>query len=194
MPDRKTEILQTAAAILREKSFSAFSYADLEQALGIRKASIHHHFATKEKLALALLDYYACNARKAMQGLVDAHATPGAILSAFLDGAEAMMLGEGRVCPHSVFAIDGDQLPASVIDKLAELQEGYIAGIGELLGAAREAGEVDFVGAPEDQARLLMVALQGARAVGLPGRREALFRDVVQQLRRSLGLAQSAPA
>ncbi len=38
--------------------YAAFSYADLSERVGIRKASIHHHFPTKEDLGTAVIDAY----------------------------------------------------------------------------------------------------------------------------------------
>lgn len=43
---------------MRTRGYSAFSYADLSELVGIRKASIHHHFPTKEVLGGALIDSY----------------------------------------------------------------------------------------------------------------------------------------
>ncbi|HIE19064.1 TPA: TetR/AcrR family transcriptional regulator, partial [Candidatus Bathyarchaeota archaeon] len=34
--------------------YGGFSYSDLSKALGITKASIHHHFPSKEELGLAV--------------------------------------------------------------------------------------------------------------------------------------------
>ena len=58
MADRKTEILDAAADLVQSRSFSAFSYQDLSDILGIRKASIHHHFRTKDDLGVALAEHY----------------------------------------------------------------------------------------------------------------------------------------
>ena len=189
MSDRKQQILETTAAILRHKSFSAFSYADLEHELGIRKASIHHHFATKETLALALLDFYSGNARALLGQLVDSQPTPGARLGAFLDAAEDMLVhGEGNVCPHAVFEVDAHQLPTSVLDRVAQLQGDYIAGLAQLLDVARDAGQATFDGDATDQATMVMAALQGARGMILPGEEPTRFRSVVAQLKRAMGL------
>ncbi len=51
-------LLSHAETFARERGFSAFSFADLAQAAGIRKASVHHHFATKDRLALVLMSRY----------------------------------------------------------------------------------------------------------------------------------------
>ena len=48
-------ILKTAQALMIERGYSAFSYADISEAVEIKKPSIHHHFPTKAGLAAAVL-------------------------------------------------------------------------------------------------------------------------------------------
>ena len=65
MRDTRTELLIQAESLVRGRGWSGFSYADLAEAVGIRKASIHHHFRTKDDLGAALVD--ATLARRAYQ-------------------------------------------------------------------------------------------------------------------------------
>src|ERR1700760_1947386 len=47
-------ILDAANSLLISRGYSAFSYADVAEAVKIRKASIHHHFPTKAGLGVAV--------------------------------------------------------------------------------------------------------------------------------------------
>jgi len=47
----REKLLKEATLLMCRNGYSAFSYADLSKVIGISKASIHHHFATKETLA-----------------------------------------------------------------------------------------------------------------------------------------------
>jgi TetR/AcrR family transcriptional repressor of nem operon len=51
-------LIQTAENLMRTRGYTAFSYADLSETVGIRKASIHHHFPTKEDLGTAIVEEY----------------------------------------------------------------------------------------------------------------------------------------
>ncbi|REG45505.1 TetR family transcriptional regulator [Paraburkholderia sp. BL6669N2] len=51
-------LLNAAEHMMRSKGYAAFSYADLVDEVGIRKASIHHHFPTKEDLGVAIVEGY----------------------------------------------------------------------------------------------------------------------------------------
>src|SRR5581483_126772 len=52
------QILDLAETLIQTRSYGAFSYQDIADALGITKASIHYHFATKAALGSAVVDRY----------------------------------------------------------------------------------------------------------------------------------------
>ena len=74
--DRKEEILEIATELLQARSFSSFSYADLSARLGISKASIHHHFPTKEAMARALVERFRASNRQLLVDLDRQHKDP----------------------------------------------------------------------------------------------------------------------
>lgn len=56
--DKKNEILDCAQTLIQKRGYNGFSYADISSTVGIRKASIHHHFSTKVDLAVAVVERY----------------------------------------------------------------------------------------------------------------------------------------
>ncbi len=62
-------ILEAANTFLIDRGYSAFSYADIAETVGIRKASIHHHFPTKAGLVVAVLRRHRSNIAAAMKSL-----------------------------------------------------------------------------------------------------------------------------
>ena len=56
--DTGEQILDRAEALIQTRGYSAFSYQDISEALGIRKASIHYHFPSKTDLGIAVVDRY----------------------------------------------------------------------------------------------------------------------------------------
>ena len=45
--DTAEQILDLAETLIQTRGYSAFSYQDIADSLGIRKASIHYHFPSK---------------------------------------------------------------------------------------------------------------------------------------------------
>src|SRR5256714_7189456 len=56
--DTAEQILDLAETLIQTRGYSAFSYQDIADSLGIRKASIHYHFASKADLGVAVVDRY----------------------------------------------------------------------------------------------------------------------------------------
>ncbi len=55
---KKTEILDAAQEIIQLRGYNGFSFADISETVGIRKASIHHHFPSKAALGVAVIRRY----------------------------------------------------------------------------------------------------------------------------------------
>ena len=58
-PDTATRMLDIAERLAQTRGFNGFSYSDIAAELGIAKASLHHHFATKADLGRALMQRYS---------------------------------------------------------------------------------------------------------------------------------------
>lgn len=185
--ERKQQILATAADILQHKSFAAFSYQDLAERLGIRKASIHHHFPTKDELGIELLKFFQARGDALMAETLADAASPGEALRMIFSMCEKVMLdGETKVCPSCAFEVDAKNLSPALIEMLRQSNESFQNQLAKLLDAARAGGEIAFLGDVKDQAATLVSALQGARiAEPIMGREH--FRGVVRQLLQSLG-------
>ena len=75
--DTRQLILDKSEVLVRTRGYTAFSYADLAADLGVTKASVHYHFATKEELVLAIFRRCTERARGAMGGATYGGATYG---------------------------------------------------------------------------------------------------------------------
>jgi AcrR family transcriptional regulator len=52
----KEAILESAAQVIRQKGFHGASMADIADAVQLQKASLYHHFSSKQEILLELLD------------------------------------------------------------------------------------------------------------------------------------------
>lgn len=73
----RTALLDSAESLARMRGYNGFSYADLSREVGIRKASIHHHFPTKADLALAVLERYRREFTAGLEQLTRSQPTAG---------------------------------------------------------------------------------------------------------------------
>jgi len=85
--ERKTQIVQTAAKLFREKGYKAVSMRDLAEGLGIKAASLYNHISSKEQiLSSIIMDVVreftthmnqtypkACSVRQKLEDIVQMH-------------------------------------------------------------------------------------------------------------------------
>ena len=55
--DRRRQILETAARLIREKGYQATALRDIADACGLTKAGLYHHCRSKEHLLLEIMNY-----------------------------------------------------------------------------------------------------------------------------------------
>ena len=111
-------LMQRAEDLIRTRGYAAFSFADLARAAGIRKASVHHHFPTKETLGCAVIEDYlhrfAAELSAVWRTYPDAPARLRAFAGFFTSSAMAGML---PLC--AALAAQRDSLPQSMRDHTA---------------------------------------------------------------------------
>ncbi|MGD8327124.1 MAG: TetR/AcrR family transcriptional regulator [Sphingomonadales bacterium] len=56
LDDARTQILTTAQQLAQRRGYGGFSFRDIAKEVGIKSASIHYHFPTKDDLVVALVD------------------------------------------------------------------------------------------------------------------------------------------
>ena len=58
--ERRLQILQVAVSLFSQRGFRGTTTKEIAQAAGVSEAMVFRHFATKEELYSAILDYKAC--------------------------------------------------------------------------------------------------------------------------------------
>ena len=108
--DTKTALLDCAQNLIQRVGVNAMSYQDLSSAVGIRKASIHYHFPSKNDLIKALLSRCRVDYHAAYTAIADG---PGSAPEKLRSVAEmfANSLREGKVCLVGMLTVDKETLP-----------------------------------------------------------------------------------
>lgn len=161
-PNRKQQILELSADLLREKGFSGFSYQDLARALGINKASVHHHFAQKEDLGLALCDWTEQWLQQGFDHFDASNDSPLAKLNHYLATAARHTFSEQKLCPVSALNSELLRLPDSMQQRLAGLAEFELHWVEQVIRQAQQNAEINALASPAEMARLFIHSCKGA--------------------------------
>jgi TetR/AcrR family transcriptional regulator, transcriptional repressor for nem operon len=180
-PRTASRILDIAEGLTQTRGYNGFSYADIAAELGITKASLHHHFASKAELGLALIARYADGFAGALRAIDDGGDDALGKLRSYAKLYEAVLRGQ-RLCLCGMLAAEYATLPQPMqeaIRKFLDLNEAWLARVMEE-GRASKLLRAD--GSPREMARMLLGALEGAMLVAWPYRDTRRFESAARQL------------
>jgi TetR/AcrR family transcriptional repressor of nem operon len=137
----REQILAVARGFIETRSYLGFSFQDVADAVGVRKASLYHHFATKEALGIAVI-------RTATQGFKDWDAArarePKDALESYFRMYRNTLRAGSAVCPAGALApgwgVINDELRLAVQD-LRNTQVTWLTGVLGALASAQGARE-----------------------------------------------------
>ncbi|MGI3185114.1 TetR/AcrR family transcriptional regulator [Nioella aestuarii] len=177
----KADLLNHAETLARSRGIDAFSYADLAAATGIRKASVHYHFATKADLTLALIEDYSARIIEALGHVVDQSPNAASALAGFLSLYRSA-LGDGdSLCLCVAFSASTNSLPATTLARVESFRHDVTDWLVGQFQRAREDGSVHAVIDPRKEAAALFALVEGAQLVARASRNPDRFTDAVSQ-------------
>jgi TetR/AcrR family transcriptional regulator, transcriptional repressor for nem operon len=191
MPDA----VATADAIIRcartsiiAGGYNGFSYADIADVVGIRKASIHHHFPTKVELVRTLVKQYR---QEADMGIAEIERRfPDAIdqLRSYTGFWEACIGDpDTSYCVCALLATQIPVLPQEIVLELRAYFRALSAWLASVLDRGARQGNITFSGSAQSEAEMFMATVHGAmlsaRAYGDPKIFAATTQPAIERLR-----------
>ncbi|WP_268235310.1 TetR/AcrR family transcriptional regulator [Silvibacterium dinghuense] len=155
--------MKSAEALMIERGYSAFSYADISEAVGIRKPSIHHHFPTKAALAAAVLKAHREKTIEGTAQLDRQIEAPRKRLHAYVQYWEGCI--RKHTVPFCVAALMGAELPSLPEEVQVEVRLHFRAlseWLERTLKAGVKAGDIRLHDSAATEAQTLMAVVHGA--------------------------------
>jgi TetR/AcrR family transcriptional regulator, transcriptional repressor for nem operon len=189
MSETAVRVLDVAARLAQTRGFNGFSYADVALKLGITKASLHYHFASKAQLGSALIVRYThgfCAALAQIDGPDSQHT-----LRQYVQLYEDVLVRD-EMCLCGMFAAEYSTLPAQMQQELMRFFDANDTWLAAVLQRGRTLGGLQFDGAALEAARTLTAGLEGAMLLSRSYREPARFATISSRLLSGLGVAPPA--
>lgn len=186
--DTKKVLLIEAEKLVRSRGYSGFSYADLENIVGIRKASIHYHYRTKEELVASVLEEYRDRYEKSFSSIEESRSDAidriDDYAKLYFDGID-----RGLGCLCAVLSAEFDAVPDSLKTGVEAFFKRHHAWLADVYRDGLVKGTVSTELGADEAAHLILSTLEGALLVEpwITGRDG--FRITVNALRKSLAPA-----
>jgi len=187
--DTAQRLIEVAMELIQTRGFSAISYQDLADRLGIRKASIHYHFPSKTDLGVAALRAYVGGFASAL-AQIDANPrlTFARRFDQYCEPFRALAATPDKVCMCGALASELFALPEEMRPLIRSFFATHEAWLTALIRQGTKSGEFQRMAAPEKVAHTIFAALQGSlmvrRTAGEPAKTDAVIATLRAMLLR----------
>ncbi len=164
------------------RGYSGFSYADVSEAINIRKASIHHHFPAKTDLVVAVLNEWRDAFDADVASLEASGADAIAQLRAYIGHWERCIADD--TAPFCVAGMLGAELP-SLPEEVAQAVKAFFDNLTAWLERVLESGVknnlIELGSSVQTDAATLVSLVYGAMLAARVHGNVALFKDVTER-------------
>ena len=186
--DTRTNSMDVAQDLIQRRGVNGMSFQDISDAVKIRKASIHHHFASKQDLVEALLVRYRAEFGVLLTEILDSRAkAKGKLLryGALFEGT--LQAGnQDKSCLCGMLAAEVFSLDDGPVHSVKGFMQDNVKFLTKVLKEGKKDGSLAIRGNVEDSASMILAAFEGgllvARADGGPEQLSAIIRNLVSLL------------
>lgn len=172
-------ILAAARAIAQAHGYSGLNFRDLADDVGIKAASIYHHFPSKADLGAAVARRYWEDSAAALDAMLAESEDPLRCLRQYPETFRKALERDNRMCLCSFMAAEFDDLPDVVMKEVQTFADVNIAWLSKVLSAA---AVVDSKEA-ERRARAIFAAIAGAQLMARSRSDIALYDALIEGYR-----------
>jgi TetR/AcrR family transcriptional repressor of nem operon len=173
----RSQILDHAVTLIMLRGYNGFSYRDLSNLVGIKTASIHYYFPSKDDLVLEAVSSYSDEVLSSMNAIGDT-LPADAKLSKYTK-LFGKTLGDGdQICLCGMLAADIESLPDDIRQAVQAFFKANERWLTKVLTQGVEEGTLAVNGKPENAARALFAAYQGSVLASRLFKTKARLEDV----------------
>lgn len=154
-------LMETAERLMRTRGYMAFSYADLAETVGITKASIHHHFSTKEDLGAVIVEGYIAEVHVALEKIEKQHNDTVDQLNAYF-GIFRSSIERGVLPLCGALAAELSALPPRLQQLTKNFFDMQLSWLTKVVDGGIARGEFPSGGGARKKAFILLSILEGA--------------------------------
>ncbi len=181
------DILRCARFLIVSGGYNGFSYADIAEVVGIRKASIHHHFPSKVDLVRTLVVRYREEADSGIANLEREVADPAEQLRTYTSYWETCITNTtGTFCVCALLAAQMPVLPEPVTIEVRAYFRALSAWLTSVMERGAKLGRFRLTNTAHTEAEIFMATVHGAmlsaRAYGDPKIFSHITRPLLERL------------
>lgn len=182
--DTRERLLDAAQDLIQRRGLNAMSFQDLSDAVGIRKASVHHHFSCKADMVSALLQRFQLDFDESVAGVMGARCSGRTRLKRYFSLFQ-QTLAEGphdRYCLCGMLAAEMLSLEADGLQLVRRFLRSSLDSIRSIISEGVADGSLNERAGAKGTAELVLSTLEGGLLLARCEGRPQQFADVSGRL------------
>ena len=176
----KEAILSAARQTAQAHGYGGLNFRELAAEVGIKAASIYHHFPSKADLGAAVAKRYWQDTAAALDALL-MESDPAGALRRYPETFRRALERDNRMCLASFMAAEADDLPDPVKSEVRAFADVNVAWLQKVLVAAGIVCAADG----EARARAIFAAIAGAQLLARSRSDIALYDALIETYRKA---------
>lgn len=159
--------------------YSGLNFRDLAEDVGIKPASIYHHFPSKADLGAAVAKRYWEDSAATLEALTVDSSDPVHALCRYPETFRSALESNNRICLCSFMAAEYDDLPDPVKQEVHTFSEVNVTWLSKLLIATK-------IVKPQQgrsRAQAIFAAISGAQLIAKSRSDVAIYDDLIESYR-----------
>ena len=179
MSETKQRIMDAARLTVQAHGYSGLSFRELAKEVGIKSASVHHHFPTKADLGAAVARRYWEVTAAALEAMLAETSDPVCCLHQYPDIFRKPLENDNRLCLCSFMAAEYEDLPEPVKKEVQTFTDVNVAWLNRVLFAANGISSEES----ERRARAIFAAVAGAQLIARSRSDISLYDTLIESYR-----------
>lgn len=177
----RERILQAATKLAQAHGYSGLNFRDLAAGVGMKPASIYHHFTNKADLGAAVARRYWEDSSVGLDALRAESTDPLHCLQQYPETFRKALENDNRICLCSFMAAEIDDLPEVVRKEVQTFADVNVAWLNKVLAASKVVGPKGR----EQRARAIFAAIAGAQLIARSRSDISLYDALIDGYRAS---------
>jgi TetR/AcrR family transcriptional regulator, transcriptional repressor for nem operon len=173
-------ILAAARRTAQAHGYGGLNFRDIGAEVGLKAASIYHHFPSKADLGAAIAKRYWEDTAEDLEALLATTGDPTKALHAYPGLFRQSLEAENRMCLCGYMAAEYDDLPDTVKIEVQAFADVNVAWLAKMLAAAAVPASKR-----ETRARAIFAAVAGAQLMARSRADIKLFDALIDSFRAS---------
>jgi len=180
--------MNVAQNLIQRRGINGFSFQHISDAVGIKKASVHYHFPTKEDLVEAMLDRFSLDFDERLRDLDASDMSPADRLISYVEMFENTFFDGDAVCLYGMLGAELASLAVTSALQISAFYRRNIEWLEKTLRKGQEDGTLSFAGVPNAVAMMIFSALEGGMLVARADQGSEQYRVVTRELLTLVGI------